>query len=105
MGKDIIGSVDYEKIKEKIEEVIDTKLKPTRTTPIQDLSGASIAAGGVQNIDKSGLNDYAALVVIVKATYDASATAGVRVRWRYSPLIKLPKPTTPNLTLLSFNTG
>jgi len=60
-------------------------LKPTRIAPTQDLSAVSIAAEGVQNIDKSGLNGYSALVVIVKATYDPSATKGVRVRWLYSP--------------------
>jgi len=68
-----------------IKSAIGEVLAPKRTTPTQDLSGASIAAGGVQNIDKLGLNNYAALVVIVKATYDPSATAGVRVRWLYSP--------------------
>ena len=60
-------------------------LKPTRATPTQDLSSQSITAGGVQDIDKSGLDGYSALVVIVKATYNGSATQGVRVRWLYSP--------------------
>lgn len=60
-------------------------LKPTRATPVQDLSAVSIAAGGVQNIDKSALDGYSAVIVTVKATYDAAATAGVRVRWLYSP--------------------
>jgi len=60
-------------------------LKPIRTSPSRDLSATSIAAGDTQNIDKSGLDGYSALVVIVRASYDASATAGVRVRWLYSP--------------------
>jgi len=60
-------------------------LKPIRTHPESDLSGETIPAGEVKNIDKSGLNGYSALVVIVKASYDPSATAGVRVRWLYSP--------------------
>ena len=64
---------------------LSENLEPKRTAPIQDLSAVSIAGSGVQNIDKSGLNGYSALLVIVKATYDANATAGVRVRWLYSP--------------------
>jgi len=60
-------------------------LKPVRTTPTQVLSAKSIAASGTENIDESGLDGYSAIIVIVKATYDASATAGVRVRWLYSP--------------------
>jgi len=60
-------------------------LRPVRTTPTQDLAGVEIEGGGVQEIDKSGLNGYSGLVVTVKATYDPSATAGVRVRWLYSP--------------------
>ena len=60
-------------------------LKPTRTSPTQDLSAYTIDAGGVAEITKSGLNGYSAIIVTVKATYDANATAGVRVRWLYSP--------------------
>ena len=60
-------------------------LKPVRTAPIQVLSAKSIAANSTENIDESGLDGYSAIILIVKATYDASATAGVRVRWLYSP--------------------
>ena len=60
-------------------------LKPARTAPTQELSAYSIAAGGVAEIVKTGLNGYSAIVVTVRATYDANATAGVRVRWLYSP--------------------
>ena len=60
-------------------------LKPARTAPIQVLSAKSIAANSTENIDESGLDGYSAIILIVKATYDASATAGVRVRWLYSP--------------------
>ena len=60
-------------------------LKPTRTSPTQDLSAYTIDAGGVAEITKSGLDGYSAIIVTVKATYDANATQGVRVRWFYSP--------------------
>ena len=75
----VLGQLDI-----KLSEHRDA-LKPSRGTPTQDLSSQSIAAGGVAEITKSGLDGWSAVVVTVKATYDASATAGVRVRWLYSP--------------------
>jgi hypothetical protein len=62
-------------------------LKPTRVTPVQELSAESIAAGGTAEftVDVAQTDGYSALVVTVKATYDANATQGVRVRWLYSP--------------------
>ena len=59
-------------------------LKPSRSAPVQELSGQSIAASGVAEITKTNLDGWSAIVVTVKATYDANATAGVRVRWLYS---------------------
>ena len=66
--------------------IIDLRdtLKPTRTTPTQDLSAYSLAGGSTYNIDKTNLDTYSAIVTTVRATYDASATAGIRVRWLYS---------------------
>ena len=71
-------------IKEAINESGAT---PTRATPVQELSSQSIAAGEVAEftVDDTKTDGYSALVVTVKATYNASATAGVRVRWLYSP--------------------
>jgi len=60
-------------------------LKPTRTTPEQVLSGQSISANDKAEFTVSDTDGYGAIVVTVKATYDSSATAGVRVRWLYSP--------------------
>ena len=60
-------------------------LKPSRGAVTQDLAAASVAAGGYQDVDKSGLDGWSALAVTVKVTYDAAATAGVRVLWLYSP--------------------
>jgi len=60
-------------------------LKPARTAATQLFSAKSISASGTENIDVSGLDGYSAVIMIVKATYDASATAGIRVRWLYSP--------------------
>jgi len=60
-------------------------LKPTRTPPEQVLSGQSISANDKAEFTVSDTDGYSAIVVTVKATYDSSATAGVRVRWLYSP--------------------
>ncbi|RLF41695.1 MAG: hypothetical protein DRN17_08440, partial [Thermoplasmata archaeon] len=71
-----------EKLKKVIELLGDT-LKPARTTPVQVLNSQSIAGGGVEEftVDNSETDGFSALVVTVKATYDSSATQGVRVRW------------------------
>jgi len=90
---DILGTIDYDKIKEKFSELdlslteLRDALKPTRTTPVQELSSQSIIGGGTAEftVDNTETEGFSALVVTVKATYDASATAGVRVRWLYSP--------------------
>jgi len=62
-------------------------LRPIRSTPVQQLSSQSIDAGGVAEftVDASETDGFSGLVVTVKATYDSSATQGVRVRWVYSP--------------------
>ena len=60
-------------------------LKPVRSTPTQELSSQTITAGGTSEITMGGLNGYSALIIIVRATYNASTTSGVRVRWLYSP--------------------
>jgi len=60
-------------------------LKPTRAPPEQVLTSQSIDAGDKAEFTVSDMDGYSAIVVTVKATYDSSATAGVRVRWLYSP--------------------
>ena len=62
-------------------------LKPTRALPVQELSSQSIPAGGTAEftVDAAQTDGFSALVVTAKATYNASATQGVRIRWLYSP--------------------
>jgi len=60
-------------------------LKPIRTSATQDLANKSIAAGGTEEVSKTVSDGYSALVVTVRATYASGATAGVRVRWLFSP--------------------
>jgi len=78
------GSVDYDIINEIISNLSDS-LEPVRTAPTKVLDSVSIAGGSSEEFVLSDLDGYSAIVVIVKATYDPSASAGVRVRWLYSP--------------------
>ena len=59
-------------------------IKGERTDPERVLSAQTIGAASASEFTVRG-EGYSALVVTVRATYDASATAGVRVRWLYSP--------------------
>jgi len=59
-------------------------IKGERTEPERVLSAQTIDAASVSEFTVGG-EGYSAVVVTVRATYDASATAGVRVRWFYSP--------------------
>ena len=55
------------------------RTEPERVLPAQTIDAASASEFVVRG------EGYSAVVVTVRATYDASATAGVRVRWLYSP--------------------
>jgi len=59
-------------------------IKGERTEPERVLSAQTIDAASASEFVVRG-EGYSAVVVTVKASYDASATAGVRVRWLYSP--------------------
>ena len=59
-------------------------IKGERTEPERVLSAQTIDAASVSEFVVRG-EGYSAVIVTVRATYDASATAGVRVRWLYSP--------------------
>lgn len=58
-------------IKKSVEDVVDESLQPARSMPEQVLSGVSISAGGTQEFTVSDTDGYSAVVVTVKATYDA----------------------------------
>jgi hypothetical protein len=63
--------------------------KSTDVLPMKDvtqhLSSASIAAGATTNVDTGPITDRTGILVILRATYNAAATAGVRCRFLYSP--------------------
>lgn len=65
--------------------VIREELAPRREVPEKVLDAVSIGGGGLEEFIVMSTERYSALAVTVKATYDASASAGVRVRWLYSP--------------------
>jgi len=68
----LAGGIDYD------------QLTPTRSRPEQVLTSRSISAGDKAEFVISNTNGYSAIAVTVKATYDSSATTGVRVMWLYS---------------------
>ena len=82
---ELLGTIDYDRIKDKIQTLIDADLKPTRSTPVQVLSSETISPSDEAEFTVSDSNGYSAVVITVKAAYNASATQGVRVRWLYSP--------------------
>jgi len=59
-------------------------VKGERTEPERVLSAHTIDAASASEFTVRG-EGYSAVVVTVRATYDASATSGVRARWLYSP--------------------
>ena len=59
-------------------------IRGERTEPERVLSAQTIDAASASEFTVRG-EGYSAVVVTVRATYDASATSGVRVRWLYSP--------------------
>jgi len=65
-------------------KALQAALAPVRTDPVKELT-VSIAGGGKAEFTVESREKYSALVVAVKAEYDPAATAGVRVRWLYSP--------------------
>ena len=77
--------VGIESIKKAIEDAASISLQPTRSDAEQVLTSETIAAGDVKDFVISDTNGYSAVVLTVKATYNTSATAGIRVRWLYSP--------------------
>ena len=59
-------------------------IRGERTEPERVLSAQTIDAASLSEFTVRG-GGYSAVIVTVRATYDASATSGVRVRWLYSP--------------------
>ena len=60
-------------------------LKPTRDSLTKEIDAQSISPSDKSEFTVSNTDGYSAIMVYVRATYNASATAGVRVRWLYSP--------------------
>ena len=59
-------------------------IRGERTEPERVLSAQTIDAASASEFVVRG-EGYSAVIVTVRATYNASATSGVRVRWLYSP--------------------
>jgi len=65
-------------------KVLKVLVNSVRTTPEKVLDSVSIAASGTEEFTITA-GVYSASIITVSATYNASATSGVRVRWLYSP--------------------
>lgn len=66
-------------------ESLKRAVAPELTTPNAELTNHTINAASFETITKTAQRSYGVLVVAVQAIYNAAATAGVRVRWLYSP--------------------
>jgi len=61
-----------------------TEVLPVKDTT-QRLSATSVAAGATINVNIGPITNRTGMLVILRCTYDAAATAGVRLRYLYSP--------------------
>jgi hypothetical protein len=60
------------------------ELSPIREETAKALDNVSVGPGDLAEFTVTSSAKHGALVVTVRASYHASATAGVRVRWLYS---------------------
>ena len=65
-------------------KVLKVLVNSVRTIPEKVLDSVSIAASETEEFIITA-DTYSASVITVSATYDTSATSGIRVRWLYSP--------------------
>lgn len=66
-----------------VSQIRDT-LRHERTPPTQEYSAEVVSPSSSIVIDKRTPGPYSSLSITVRATYDAAATQGVRIRWLYS---------------------
>jgi hypothetical protein len=71
--------------KQTIKQAVEEAVAPSRTTPTQVYNAQTISPSSSVEFTVNDGEGYSALIVTVKATYNASATSGLRVRWLYSP--------------------
>jgi hypothetical protein len=68
-----------------VAKALREELSPIREETAKALDNVSIGPGSLAEFTVMSSAKHSALVVSVRASYHASATAGVRVRWLYSP--------------------
>jgi len=74
----------WKKVYDEEIKVLKVLVNSVRTTPEKVLDSVSIAASGTEGFTITA-GVYSASIITVSATYNASATSGVRVKWLYSP--------------------
>ena len=82
---DEYGNVRVVPYEPTLRAVLREELAPRRSSVEKKLSGHSIDPGGVAEILFSNMQGFSAIGISVRASYDPNASAGVRVRWLYSP--------------------
>jgi hypothetical protein len=56
-----------------------------RTKPEQIITEYTLSPNEIYNISMNNLDTVTAIILFVKAEYTPYATAGIRIRWLYSP--------------------
>ena len=88
---DIVGKLDVRisEVKASVDDVyqaiLDLPNRMNERVSEQVYSAKEITANDSVDFTVESRDKYSALIVTVRATYNASATAGVRIRWLYSP--------------------
>jgi len=83
-GLFVFDGTNWIRARGNLTEGLIVSVNSIRTTPEKVFDSVSIAASGTEEFTiTAGI--YSASIITVSATYDASATSGVRVRWLYSP--------------------
>jgi len=83
-GLFVFDGTNWVRARGNITEGLIVSVNSIRTTPEKVLDSVSIAASGTEEFTITA-DIYSASIITVSATYNASATSGVRVRWLYSP--------------------
>ena len=88
-----VGPVSEKQLRETLREKLREELAPVREETVKVLDSVSIDPNGVKEFTVESAGRHSALIVTVKASYDPNATAGVRVRYLYSPCLLYTSPS------------
>jgi len=71
-----------------LDVLLSTRASTDDVLPVKDvtthLSAYTLAAGGTVTVDIGPITNRTGIMILLRVTYNAAATAGVRIRWLYS---------------------